>query len=188
MNRDYSTGESQEVSLFVGTEVEHTPAFGKKTLFVVGVQHAASILLNVTIEGTEHIYLGANQSFNPPHGEGIEVYDAWRPWDKMITDLLKAGHLVTLDFDVSYIEAVLEHGWSEYINFIPMISVKLPYIQQLGYNASLKIDDKDFKATNPGVWVHQVHDLMDRSKFTDWGKYTQDRIVEYKVKKEKPNA
>ena len=26
------------VSLFVGTEVEHTPAFGLKTLFVVGIQ------------------------------------------------------------------------------------------------------------------------------------------------------
>jgi hypothetical protein len=59
-----------------------------------------------------------------------------------------------------------------------MISVKLPYIQQLGYNATIKLDDKDFAATNPGVWCHSVHDLMKRDQaFTDWYKYTKDEIV-----------
>jgi hypothetical protein len=58
-----------------------------------------------------------------------------------------------------------------------MISVKLPYIEQLGYNACLKIDDKDFDASNPGVWVHRVHDLKSKSLFTDWSKYTTDEIV-----------
>ena len=56
-----------------------------------------------------------------------------------------------------------------------MISVKLPYIQQLGYNAIIKLDDKDFKASNPGVWCHSLHDLMDREKFTDWSKYSLDK-------------
>ena len=28
----------ENVQWFIGTEVEHTPAFGKKTLFVVGIQ------------------------------------------------------------------------------------------------------------------------------------------------------
>ena len=38
----------------------------------------------------------------------------------------------------------------------------------------LKIDDKDFKATNPGVWVSYVQEHLDRKKFTDWEKYTKD--------------
>ena len=58
-----------------------------------------------------------------------------------------------------------------------MISAKLPYIDQLGYNAWLKIDDKDFDASNPGVWVHRVHDLKTKDLFTHWGKYTTDEII-----------
>ena len=61
--------------------------------------------------------------------------------------------------------------------FIPQISVKLPYLQQLGYNATLKIDDKDFAATNPGVWCHRLHDLLSTDKFTDWDQYTGDEIL-----------
>ena len=58
-----------------------------------------------------------------------------------------------------------------------MISVKLPYESLLNYNACLKIDDKDFRASNPGVWVHRVHDLKDPDKFTDWSKYTNDEVI-----------
>jgi hypothetical protein len=47
----------------------------------------------------------------------------------------------------------------------------------LGYNATIKLDDKDFAATNPGVWCHQLHDLKDRNKFTDWSKYTKDEVI-----------
>ena len=41
----------------------------------------------------------------------------------------------------------------------------------------LKIDDKDFKATNPGVWSHSLHDLQDRKKFTPWADYKNDTIL-----------
>jgi hypothetical protein len=58
-----------------------------------------------------------------------------------------------------------------------MVSVKLPYLQQLGYNATIKLDDKDFNATNPGVWCHSLHSLQNRSVFTSWSKYTQDEVI-----------
>jgi hypothetical protein len=41
----------------------------------------------------------------------------------------------------------------------------------------IKIDDKDFKATNPGVWTHSLHKLKDRSKFTAWADYKNDEII-----------
>jgi len=72
----------------------------------------------------------------------------------------------------------LEAGYNEQSKFISQISVKLPYIDHLNYNACIKIDDKDFKASNAGVWIHQVHDLQDRSKFTDWSKYENDNPVD----------
>ena len=34
MKRDYETGSAEDIVFFTGIEVEKTPAFGKKTLFV----------------------------------------------------------------------------------------------------------------------------------------------------------
>ena len=101
----------------------------------------------------------------------------------MIGTMLRSGlggdhyYMCTLDIDVACAEGLLEGPLTEYNNFIPMLSVKLPYIKQLGYNATLKLDDKDFRATNPGVWCHNIHDLQDRSVFTDWSKYTKDETL-----------
>jgi len=161
-----------DTKFFIGTEVEHSPAYGQKTLFVVGYQPPNEILARALNNGCPHIYLGANQSFNPPTDKD------WTGWDDMIMNMLEEGIWVTLDFDVSLAERVLESGWTEFKTFIPMISVKLPYINQFNYNATLKIDDKDFKATNPGVWCHSLHDLQTRKTFTDWTKYTKDEVID----------
>ena len=163
----------EEIRFFYGTEVEHTPAYGQDTLFVVGVQPTSDITARLKQVG-QHIYFGANQSFPNP---GINDSDAWKPWEDMIVHYLQQGYLCTLDIDVSSVEGLVEGPLCEYNNFIPMISVKLPYIQMLGYNATIKLDDKDFCASNPGVWCHSLHELRDRSKFTDWSKYTKDTVV-----------
>ena len=164
----------EQVDFFVGREVEHSPAFGHKTLFVVGIQDASVIVNMVMNNNCSHVYFGANQSFpNPKTNDG----DTWREWEGMITECLQKGLLCTLDLDVSSVEGLVEGCLIEYNNFIPMISVKLPSLQMLGYNATIKLDDKDFAATNPGVWCHQLHDLKDRKKFTDWSKYTQDEVI-----------
>jgi len=162
----------ENVEFFYGTEVEHTPALGKKTLFVVGVQSIDDIAAN--IQGCEHIYFGANQSF--PNIDTND-YVKWTQWENMILSFLQKGYLCTLDIDVGCVEGLLESSLSEDDNFIPMISVKLPYIRQLGYNAVLKLDDKDFAATNPGVWCHSIHELQNRDHFTDWSKYTKDETL-----------
>lgn len=172
----------ENVNFFVGTEVEHTPAFGKKTLFVIGVQTTQEIqdwlddfagYLDQT-KHIEHIYFGANQSFPNP---AVNDAEAWKPWEDMIKYFLDKDYLCTLDIDVKCVEGLLETGFTEYYNFIPMISVKLPYLQQLGYNAIIKLDDKDFKSTNPGVWCHNLHNLLTRETFTDWSQYTKDEVI-----------
>jgi hypothetical protein len=162
----------ENIKFFYGTEVEHTPALGKKTLFVVGVQNVDDIAAN--IQGCEHIYFGANQSF--PNIDTND-YVRWAQWENMILHFLQKGYLCTLDIDVKCVEGLLESSLTEDHNFIPMISVKLPYIKLLGYNATLKIDDKDFAATNPGVWCHSIHELQNRDHFTDWSKYTKDETL-----------
>jgi hypothetical protein len=159
------------VLFFHGTEIERTPAYGKYTLFVVGVQPADAIALN--LNGAEHIYFGANMSFPK-----LEINDAegWGAWEDMIRPFLDRGYICTLDIDVACVEGLLESGLTENINFIPMISVKLPYLQQLGFNATIKLDDKDFAATNHGVWCHSLHDLTNRNNFTPWRDYSKDEV------------
>ena len=169
----------EDTKFFIGTEVEHTPAFGMKTLFVVGIQDPAEIHAKALAYKCDHIYFGANQSFPRLDTNSKQ----WQPWEDMVSLMLRSGHggdhyyMCTLDIDVSCAEGLIEGPLIEYNNFIPMISVKLPYIKQLGYNATLKLDDRDFRATNPGVWCHNIHDLQDRSVFTDWSKYTKDETL-----------
>ena len=161
------------VDFFTGTEVEHSPAHGLKTLFVVGVQDTDTISKKCRESWCEHIYFGANQSF-PMYDITL---DDWQPWERMILTCLDAGFWCTLDLDVSQVEGLLESRLVEYHNFVPMLSVKLPYIQQLGYNATIKLDDRDFDSTNPGVWCHSVHALQDRTKFTAWSQYSKDKVI-----------
>ena len=174
MKRDYTDGVKEDITFFTGVEIERTPAYGMRTLFVVDVQPAEEIIALAKEKDCRHIYFGANQSFRT---NGIYDIDGWRPWEDMIKGCLDAGYWCTLDFDVKEVEGLLESGLTENRRFIPQISVKLPYLQQLGYNAIIKLDDKDFKSTNPGVWCHSLHNLLTRETFTDWSKYTKDEVL-----------
>jgi hypothetical protein len=169
MKRDYTTGEADNVQFFTGIEVEHTPAFGKMTLFVTGVHSIEEIALN--LNGAEHIFFGANHSFNPQNNLD------WQRWETMIEFFLRKEYLCSLDIPMSAVEEFNENGLNEYDNFIPQIRVPIPYIKLWNYNTMIKIDDKDFNATNPGVWSHSLHTLKDRSKFTDWSQYKNDKVI-----------
>ena len=41
----------------------------------------------------------------------------------------------------------------------------------------IKIDDENFRATNPGVWVYYAQELKDRKKFTSWEDYGKDQPI-----------
>jgi hypothetical protein len=154
------------VDFFKGVEVERTPAFGKNTLFVVGIQPIDSIIAHM--HGEEHIFFGANHSFDP------KTPAEWRAWESMITYFLERGRLCTLDIPISAVEQFNDGSLCEYRNFIPQIRVSVPYTKLWNYNTMLKIDDKDFDATNPGVWCHSLHSLMSRETFTGWDDYEGD--------------
>jgi hypothetical protein len=174
MKRDYTHGESEEVVFFLGHEVEHTPAHDMKTLFIVGIQSTTEILkilddpftkVNTPIK---HLFFGANHSFDP------KSLTEHKQWEEMIFFFLNKGYLCSLDIPMSQVEEFHESGYCEFDNFIPQIRVPIPFIRLWNYNTMLKIDDKDFKATNPGVWSHSLHTLMDRKCFTDWNQYKED--------------
>jgi hypothetical protein len=171
MKRDYTSGTADNVVFFIGNEVEHTPAFGMKTLFVTGVQPVEAIEGALANNNIQHIFFGANHSFNP------QGYDEHKQWEEMIAHFLDQEMLCSLDIPLNQVEEFNDGGLNERSNFIPQIRVPIPYIKLWNYNTMLKIDDKDFKATNPGVWSHSLHTLMNRNNFTDWLQYKNDEIV-----------
>lgn len=174
MERDYESGKADDAVLFIGTEVEQTPAFGLRTLFVKGIQRESKIKEVYKKHNCRHLFFGANHSFNPTPG----VADEWTPWENLILNFLKEDYLCTLDIPINCVEGFHDGGLCEYDNFIPQIRVPIPYVNLWNYNTMVKIDDKGFRETNPGVWCHSLHDLMAHEKFTDWLKYKNDIIIE----------
>ena len=166
----------ETVDFFYGREVEHTPAFNQPTLFVVGYHTQPEIeqaLARSTYE-TRHIFFGANDSYQPV------VADDYTAWENVIMTFLDRGYWCSLDIPFQYVEQFHEGGLCERDRFIPIIKVPIPYIRLWNYNTCVKIDDRDFAATNPGVWVHELRDLQARDRFTDWGAYEKDRVVDLK--------
>jgi|TARA_B100001996_G_scaffold90783_1_gene67483 hypothetical protein len=171
MKRDYDNGVKDNVEYFVGNEVEKTPAHLERTLFVVGTQMSVDVMDQARENDCKHIYLGANQSFNPTNDDQKE------DWDDMIMPLLEEGWLVTLDYDIKYHEHVIAFDYNRFDNFISQISVKVPNIEKLNNKACIKIDDNDFKHSNKGVWIHHVKDLKLETQFTNWEEYGRDTPI-----------
>ena len=146
MKRSYKQGTVNDAIFFVGTEVEHTPAYGRKTLFVTGIQDIDEISKQYTDNDCEHIFFGANHSV-PQHKVGPG-------WGEMIEYFLKKDYWCSLDIPITSAEEILEDGLVEYNNFIPQIRVPIPYVKLWNYNTMVKIDDKGFAATNPVSYTH----------------------------------
>ena len=168
---ELDTQGRKQVIYFIGTEVENTAMKGEKTLFVVGIQPVEEIVDHATNNKLRHLYFGTSQSFQP------KSHDDWRNWNSMITPLLEKGYWVTLDFGVEYANDIHEEGWTDFNTFIPMISVKLPYIRLYNYNTTLKIDDTTWGHSNPGVWCHPLNTLLERNVYTDWKDYIGDTAI-----------
>jgi hypothetical protein len=173
MERDYASGTADDITFFTGVEIERTPAYGMQTLFVTGIQPVEAIEGVLANQDVRHIFFGANHSFNPVFND----YAGWKAWEDMITYFLDAGYWCSLDIPLSAVEEFNDGGLNDFNQFIPQIRVPIPYIKLWNYNTMLKVDDKGFKATNPGVWCHNLHDLLDRNKFTSWDQYGNDEVI-----------
>lgn len=174
MNR---TGH-ETTTFFVGGEVEKTPAFAKKTLFVVGSPNITSIEKHAAEHKVQHIFMGANHSFDCSY-----IPDSGY-WDNTITSLLDSGYWVTLDYPAHQHETVLKmlnKGiWQSRI-FVPLLSVRIPKVEISNVNLTVKIDDVDFNATNPGVWCMHFREVTDSNRFTDWTEYSADTVINYEI-------
>lgn len=163
-----------DAAYFIGPEVEHTPAFSKRTLFVVGKQKLDQIERIAREYKTPHIFMGANHSFD------VDPTDGTLYWDNTITALLDRGFWVTLDYPAHQhdkVQLILNKGIWQSRQFVPLLSVRISNIQTSSPNLTIKLDDVDFKASNAGVWCWNHQAITDANRFTDWQDYETDYVL-----------
>ena len=89
MDRDYKTGKSDSVGIFSGLEIEHTPAYGKQTLFLARNDLTFDQIQECAVmANAEAIYYGANRSYI--HSHYMQV--------PQIMKFLEHGYYVTVDY------------------------------------------------------------------------------------------
>jgi ribulose bisphosphate carboxylase small subunit len=170
MKRDYIDGVKEDADFFVGKEVETTPTKGMQTLFVVGLQRTATVLKHAEKNKCKHIYFGANHSFKVLAGEEVEAIH------NQLQYFLDKGYWVTFDTSPNLrfenIQKLLTNK-----KFTLVYGLRMDDVLKMQGNVVIKIDDKDFRATNPGVWCWSVRDMIDETHFTDWSQYKDDEII-----------
>ena len=173
MDIDYKTGKSEEVGVFTGIEVEHTPAYGLQTLFLARNDLTFESIKELAEFGSvKAIYYGANRSYM--HNHGLQL--------AQIMKFLKEGYYVTVDYPYAIHEQVKEKFKSIWKKekFIPFCSVIFPDSEE-DDNLCFKIDDVDFNKTNPGVWTMTMNEFKQSSGFTSWKEYKKDTPILGKI-------
>ena len=72
MERDYKTGVKDNIKVFSGIEIEHTPAYGKQTLFLARNDLTFDQIQELAVlSNAEAIYYGANRSYMHNHYQQV---------------------------------------------------------------------------------------------------------------------
>ncbi len=117
MDRDYKTGKSDSVGVFSGLEVEHTPAFGKQTLFLARNDLYFDQIEEMAKGRCRSNVLWCQQNIHAHH----------MPQINQMIRLLRKGYYVTIDYPHSTqeVKARFEGIWT-HEKFIPFCSIIFP--------------------------------------------------------------
>lgn len=155
---------------YIGSEVEHTPAFSKKTLFVLGEQPIVDVLKFARIHSVRHVSLASERTFN----ESIDYNDS-------IIQLIAEGLYVTLEYPIDMHQHMLDtlssEIWSSKL-FVPLVRCVVPGLHSCNNNLVIKIDDTDFQGSNGGVWCWDKNGLLDNNRYSEWRDYQKVNINE----------
>mgnify|MGYP001280664010 FL=1 len=169
MQRDYTTGYKEDVKVFSGIEIEHTPAYGKQTLFLARNDLTFDQIISLAVASdAEAIYFGANRTYM--HSHAMQV--------AQIHQLLDRGYWVTVDYPYELHRLVSKKFatcWTDE-KFIPFCSIIFPFTED-DKQLCFKVDDEDFNKTNTGVWSMSMEDFKDKSGFTKWDQYKKDQPI-----------
>jgi hypothetical protein len=173
MKRVYRNKPTEDVSYFVGNEVEKTPFYGRKTLFVVGLRNPRRIVKKALDFHCRHIYLGANMSFKNVDWSENKTSKLLEIIQHLLDQQLQVTLDITKGFNLSTIDPFVG---SDYFHI--MYSLPIAYAEKYKDAITIKVDDISFNKTNTGVWCNPLNKLMDPISKTEWSSYTTDEVIE----------
>ena len=168
-----STSVNTDVSYFVGNEVEKTPFYGRRTLFVVGLRNPRKIVKQAKDFTCRHIYLGANMSFKNTNWNEVRVSRLRETIQHLVDNQFQVTLDISKTFDLSTIDMFLD---SEYFHI--MYSLPIANAEKYQDKITVKVDDIGFNKTNTGVWCNPLNKMMNPITKTEWSSYTTDEIIE----------
>ena len=170
MEIDYKTGVKDDIKVFSGVEIEHTPAYGLQTLFLARNDLTFDQIQELAVlSNAEAIYYGANRSYIHSHFQQV----------LQVIKFIEHGYYVTVDYPYELHQLVSQKyalTW-KHKKFIPFCSIIMPNSEE-DTSLYFKIDDIDFNKTNPGVWTMGMKDFKDKSGYTKWEDYKKDEPIE----------
>lgn len=168
LNRQYTNIKTSDARFFIGREIERTPYYGLKTLFVVGVQCPNEITKLAHEHDCKHIFFGANYSFDPK-GTTEETL-----WLNMLAEIANQQWPMTIDTTLKH-----QHLLAELVkldNFCMQIRLPIANVEQIK-NCYLKVDDIGFRSTNSGIWTINVKEITTEKNYTSWLEYGEDTAI-----------
>ena len=170
MKREYKTGLKDDVKVFSGFEIEHTPAYGLQTLFLARNDLTFDQIQELAVlSNAEAIYYGANRSYIHSHFQQV----------LQVIKFIEHGYYVTVDYPFELHQLVSQKyalTW-KHEKFIPFCSIIMSNSEE-DTSLCFKIDDIDFNKTNPGVWTMSMKDFKSKAGYTKWEDYKKDEPVE----------
>ena len=170
MERTYKTGTKNNVNVFSGLEIEHTPAYGLQTLFLARNDLTFDQIQELAVlSNAEAIYYGANRSYMHNHYQQV----------LQVIKFIEHGYYVTVDYPFELHQLVSQKyalTW-KHPKFIPFCSIIFPGSEE-DTSLCFKIDDIEFKKTNPGVWTMSMKDFKSKAGYTKWDDYKKDEPIE----------
>ena len=149
----------KNTKFWIATEVNHTAAHTRKTLYVAGKQPLADILRNATQNSITHV------SFEPG---SLDINDTY--FLETVDALTVAGYTITIEYDIRQHDAVVSYFGAKMFtsrNIIPIAALGNIDINTINPNFTLAINDK----SADGRWCIGPSAIMDSNRFTLFAEY-----------------
>ena len=172
MNRTYENMVTNTAKMFVGVEVERTPYFGQRTLFVVGSPQDQIDLITKHADENEcgHIFLGANHSYAP---QSIQEAVEW----SMAISMLAQKYKISVDVGSNFLHYFRRSKAHLVKDVCLQVRLEISDISEYNNLVMIKIDDSGFRHSNAGIWTTPLTTICSPANFTAWDEYNKDRIV-----------
>jgi hypothetical protein len=152
----------------IGPEVEHTAAYGKKTLIVNRFQDIDTIQAMADQFKCRHIYLEVTYALNHSRNQA-QVLKRYR---QLAQHFLKQGYTVTIDIPNELASRYADLTKDK--NFVMNVAIQIPDMHKLGDRVSMKfVGGADWNKSG-GVYVADFDEIRTKKNFTPWKQYDKD--------------